>query len=57
VAKELIQLAPLCGVQIFESQILPVLNLLVEDPDRDVRNYAENALYELKTEFLARKEN
>ena len=44
VAKELQSMTPVCGVNAYESQVLPVLNLLMDDDDRDVRFYAEKAV-------------
>lgn len=43
VAKELESVAPVCGMATYESQIGPVLSMLMEDTDRDVRFYAEKA--------------
>ena len=56
VAKELKLLAPICGEEVFESQIVPVLNILVEDTDRDVRFFSEKTASELKN-GLTNKEN
>jgi hypothetical protein len=44
VAKELRDVAPVCGLSTYESQVLPVLTMLMEDEDRDVRYYAEQTL-------------
>jgi serine/threonine-protein phosphatase 2A regulatory subunit A len=41
VAKELEILTPSCGVSAYESQVHPVLIMLLEDDDRDVRFFAE----------------
>ena len=49
VAKCLQMLAPVCGKDVCGSQIRPVLSLLVEDPDRDVRFYANRTLDSIKT--------
>lgn len=51
VAKELRAVAPVCGASTYESQILPVLTMLIEDDDRDVRFYAEQSLNTLDEEF------
>jgi serine/threonine-protein phosphatase 2A regulatory subunit A len=51
VAKELEQLTPVCGVEAYESQILPVLTMLMEDDDRDVRHYAEKTAAALDDVF------
>lgn len=44
VARELQRMAPVCGVTAYESQILPVLTVLMDDDDRDVRFHAEKAV-------------
>lgn len=44
VAKGLEIIAPMCGHSICDSQIRPVLSLLSEDPDRDVRFFANKSL-------------
>lgn len=51
VAKELEQMAPICGVKAYETQILPVLTMLMEDDDRDVRYYAEKTATALDDVF------
>jgi hypothetical protein len=51
VAKELRDVAPVCGFATYETQILPVLTMLTEDDDRDVRYYAELSLNALDEEF------
>jgi len=51
VAKELEKMAPVCGVQAYETQILPVLTMLMEDDDRDVRYYAEKTATALDEVF------
>ena len=51
VAKELEKMAPVCGVQAYETQILPVLSMLMEDDDRDVRYYAEKCASALDEVF------
>lgn len=43
VAKELGEMAKVCGRKVYEQQIYPVLCLLMDDPDRDVRFYAEQS--------------
>lgn len=40
-------MAPVCGPSITDSQIRPVLNLLTDDSDRDVRYYANKTLESL----------
>jgi serine/threonine-protein phosphatase 2A regulatory subunit A len=52
VAKELEQMAPVCGLVAYESQILPVLTMLMEDDDRDVRYYAEKTAAALDEVFV-----
>lgn len=52
VARELERISPHCGVTAYESQIVPVLTVLMEDEDRDVRFYAESTAASLE-ELLA----
>lgn len=54
-AKELEAIAPVCGASVYESQICPVLALLMEDTDRDVRFFAEKTSRVLDIEFSGRK--
>ena len=51
VAKELEKMAPVCGVRAYETLILPVLTMLMEDDDRDVRYYAEKTATALDEVF------
>jgi serine/threonine-protein phosphatase 2A regulatory subunit A len=51
VAKCLEQMGPVCGQPVYESQIRPVLNVLLEDPDRDVRFFAEHTFRVLEEAF------
>jgi hypothetical protein len=51
VAKELKDITIACGVSTYEPLILPILNLLLDDDDRDVRFYAEHTLNVLDEEF------
>jgi len=51
VAKELESIAPVCGLSTYESQISPVLHMLVEDADRDVRFYSEKTTRALDEVF------
>ena len=44
VAKELGEMVKVCGAKVYEQQIYPVLSLLLDDPDRDVRFYAEQSV-------------
>jgi hypothetical protein len=44
-------MAPVCGAQVFEAQVRPVLSLLLDDPDRDVRFFAERASKVLEEQF------
>ena len=37
-------MSPICGHSTSDAQIRPVLSVLVEDPDRDVRFFASHAL-------------
>jgi serine/threonine-protein phosphatase 2A regulatory subunit A len=51
VARELEEVAPVCGLLAYESQILPIISILLDDDDRDVRYYSEKAASELKSKF------
>ena len=51
VAKELRAVAIVCGADSYEPLIMPILNMLAEDDDRDVRYYAELSLNALDEEF------
>jgi serine/threonine-protein phosphatase 2A regulatory subunit A len=52
VAKHLELIAPVCGIETYERNILPVLTMLMEeDDDRDVRYYAEKAATALEQAF------
>ena len=51
VAKELADIAKVCGRAVYELQIHPVLSLLLDDPDRDVRFYAEKSFAILEETF------
>ena len=53
VAKELTVVAPICGPTVYEHQVSPVLSLLMEDPDRDVRFFAERTFKALKEQFVS----
>lgn len=44
VAKELCEMTKVCGNKVYEQQIYPVLALLLDDSDRDVRFYAERSI-------------
>jgi hypothetical protein len=54
VAKELEDIAKVCGPSVFEQQINPILSLLLDDPDRDVRFYAEKTLSSLQDVFAGK---
>jgi hypothetical protein len=56
VARELERISPHCGVSTYESQIVPVLTVLMDDEDRDVRYYAESTAASLE-ELLAQGES
>lgn len=47
VAKGLETIGPVCGKAVTDSQIRPVLGLLAEDADRDVRYFANKTLERL----------
>lgn len=51
VAKSLAEVAPVCGKQVYEQQIKPVLSMLEDDSDRDVRFYAEHSARSLEEKF------
>ena len=51
VAKCLEQMGPVCGQSVYESQMRPVLNVLLEDPERDVRFFAEHTFRVLEEAF------
>mmetsp|Transcript_12719 Transcript_12719/g.18353 ORF Transcript_12719/g.18353 Transcript_12719/m.18353 type:complete len:80 (+) Transcript_12719:1-240(+) len=53
VAKSLQVMAPACGLQAYKTQICPVLRVLVKDPDRDVRYFAEKSLEALAKTFCS----
>jgi len=55
VAKALSTMVPICGNSVGEIQVRPVLSVLIEDPDRDVRFYAEKALLALDIEIIKYK--
>jgi hypothetical protein len=50
-AKELRAIAVVCGTNVYEPLIMPILNMLAEDDDRDVRFYADQSLNALDEEF------
>jgi serine/threonine-protein phosphatase 2A regulatory subunit A len=51
VAKELKTITPNCGLVAYETQVHPVLSMLIEDDDRDTRYYAEQTERELDEYF------
>mmetsp|Transcript_10812 Transcript_10812/g.30968 ORF Transcript_10812/g.30968 Transcript_10812/m.30968 type:complete len:644 (+) Transcript_10812:172-2103(+) len=52
VAKELGTIAKkVCSVSVYETQLKPVLTLLSQDQDRDVRFYAEQSIRKLEEEY------
>lgn len=53
-AKELETVAKVCGPSMFEQQISPVLSLLLDDPDRDVRFHAERTMSSIEEAFASR---
>jgi hypothetical protein len=52
VARELQAVATHCGVSTYETQVLPVLTVLMDDDDRDVRFFAEKAASALDEAFV-----
>jgi hypothetical protein len=57
VAKELYDIAKVCGPTLYEQQIKPVLSLLQDDLDRDVRFFAEKTSKILEEEFSRNVKN
>lgn len=57
VAKGLETMSPVCDGLVLELQIRPVLALLAEDPDRDVRFYAKKTMGFLEKESMQAKTN
>jgi serine/threonine-protein phosphatase 2A regulatory subunit A len=55
VARALGEVGPICDSNTYEQQILPVLSLLQEDLDRDVRFYADKAAVLLEEDFANKK--
>ncbi|KAG7350297.1 peptidase C14 caspase catalytic subunit-like protein [Nitzschia inconspicua] len=55
VAQSLGNLGSICDLMTYEQQILPVLSLLQEDLDRDVRFYADKASAKLEEEYASKK--
>ena len=51
VAKELQTMAPRCGVLLYTTKIVPILTVLAEDEDRDVRHHAVTATQQLQDVF------
>ena len=51
VAKALEKMAPVCGKTVSDEQIRPVLSVLAEDSDRDVRFFACKSLEAIEKEF------
>ncbi|KAL3912526.1 MAG: hypothetical protein SGILL_006846 [Bacillariaceae sp.] len=56
VAQSLGSMGSICDVSTYEQQILPVLSLLQEDLDRDVRFYADKAAAKMEEEFADKKQ-
>ena len=51
VAKGLEMMSPVCGKPVYDTQIRPILNVLVEDADRDVRFFASQTLKKVDAEL------
>ena len=51
VAKGLGMVGPMLGVSIYQGQIVPILTLMNEDPDRDVRYFASQSIDSLRVHF------
>jgi serine/threonine-protein phosphatase 2A regulatory subunit A len=56
VAQSLGSIAFICDVSTYQQQILPVLSLLQEDMDRDVRFYADKAAAKMEEDFANKKQ-
>ena len=50
-AKELGTIAPVCGQNVYETQVSPVLSVLLDDTDQDVRYFAEQTSKKMETAF------
>lgn len=48
-------MAPFCGKAMYDTEIRPVLVVLIEDPDRDVRFFAGQTLKKLDAELGSTK--
>jgi serine/threonine-protein phosphatase 2A regulatory subunit A len=55
VAQSLGNMGSICDVTTYEQQVLPMLSLLQEDMDRDVRYYADKAVAKLEEEYANKK--
>ena len=51
VAKSLGEIGPICELNVYRQQIHPILTLLQDDSDRDVRFYAEKTALKLADHF------
>ena len=51
VARELVDITPICGKTVYETQVSPMLSMMMEDQDRDVRFYAEKTMRSLEEKF------
>ena len=56
VAQSLGSMGSICDASTYEQQVLPVLSLLQEDMDRDVRFYADKAASKLEEDFANKKQ-
>mmetsp|Transcript_24466 Transcript_24466/g.51693 ORF Transcript_24466/g.51693 Transcript_24466/m.51693 type:complete len:673 (+) Transcript_24466:244-2262(+) len=55
VARALGEMGPICEPNVYNQQIHPILSLLQDDPDRDVRFYAEKAALKLEDAFVQKR--
>jgi hypothetical protein len=54
VAKELSRVSPVCNSSTYNSQVVPVLTMLRDDDDLDVRQYAEQTSVALQEVFIGK---
>lgn len=45
-------MAPVCGKSVYETQIRPVLAVLIEDTDRDVRFFGSQTMKKCDAQLL-----
>jgi len=55
VARTLGEMGPICEPSVYKQQIHPILSLLQDDPDRDVRFFAEKTALKLEDVFAQKR--